>query len=59
MNREEVIKLLDWLRHSGFYLGGMNGWGKYGYSAYAPFTSEDVLSEYELQIDTSDNSTDI
>ena len=42
-SREEVVKLLDWLRSSNFHNQGFNGWNQYGHSSYYGVDSEYVL----------------
>ena len=46
-SREEVIRLLDWLRSSRFHNQGCNGWNQYGHSAYYGVGSDYVLREGE------------
>lgn len=46
-SREEVVKLLDWLRGSNFHNQGCNGWNQYGHSSYYGVDSEYVLKAGE------------
>lgn len=45
--RQEVIKMLDWLRNSNYHTQGCNGWNQYGHSMYYGVDSECVLKDAE------------
>jgi len=45
--RENVIKMLNWLKDSNYHKEGFNGWNQYGSSCYHGITSEQLLNDIE------------